>query len=316
MQKTSIFILAFLLLFSGAVVLAQENGTAEALLDEDVLPEDLDITEPNLLPDSPFYFFKNMQRSIQSFFTFDPMKKLELKERFTNQRLIELRKMNKEGKSTEDIQKAAEGYQDELAKLKEAAEKAKEKLGEDGQIDTFLDKLIQHQALHQRILQKLEEQVPEEAFAKIKEARERHLERFSEVMTKLEEDPEKIKEALEENIQKIEGSQFKEFKNVEFLENLQEKVPEKIKEIIEEVKENSVSRLQVRIEGMTAEKLEEFKDYTEKISGEEEGHVKILNNLKNKLEEVPQIQAEIIQQKEKIEEKIRTRVQNMLNKEN
>ena len=59
---------------STLVVFAQEtttgeDTTTEALeevnLDESVTPQDLEVSEPKILPDSPFYFFKNLGRRIR-----------------------------------------------------------------------------------------------------------------------------------------------------------------------------------------------------------------------------------------------------------
>ena len=182
-------------------VLAQETPpeiTEAVNLEEDVKAEDLEIGEPSILPDSPFYFLKNLGRNVREFFAFNPITKAQLKERFANEKLIELKKMVEAGKTPEAIKQATENYQQEIEAIKQTVEKIKEKAKENPQIEKFLDKFTKHQVLHQKLLQKLENQVPPEAFEKIQEAREKHLERFGEVMTKLEDRAEKIIEKLKE----------------------------------------------------------------------------------------------------------------------
>jgi len=61
-------------------------------LDENIKPEDLGVGDPNILPDSPLYAFKNIGRGFQSFFTRDPVKKAELKLKFANEKIIEAKK--------------------------------------------------------------------------------------------------------------------------------------------------------------------------------------------------------------------------------
>jgi len=287
MKNLAIIILSVTFLFSGLAISAQEESnvadTEEVTLDEEVLAEDLGVKEPTLLPDSPFYFLKNWGRTIQSAFTFNPVKKAELRERFANEKLIEVQKMVELGKESEAVQRGIQNYQEEIQTAKEAADKIRERAEENEQVGTFLDKFIQQQTLHQRILQNLEEQVPEEVFEKIKEAREEHLERFGEVMSRLEEDPEQIRERLEKNLQEVKGSEFKEFRNIEILEELEEKVPEEAREAIRGAIDNTLNRLGTTIESITPEAMEKFKTYAETISGDKEKQLEILENLKEKV---------------------------------
>lgn len=206
LNKFAFFLIALILIFGGSSVLAQEDAID---LDENVQSEDLGISEPRILPDSPFYFFKEWSREIQGFFTFNPIAKSKLKERFANEKLIELKKTVEQDKSRERIEKAIKNYRNEIEEAKRATERIREKAEENEEVGKFLDKFIQDSALHQRVLQKLEEQVPPEVFEKIKEAREMHLERFGEVMNKLQENKEQLQERLEKNLQEIQGGELK-----------------------------------------------------------------------------------------------------------
>ncbi len=287
MKNLAIIVLSVTFLFSGLAISAQEESSAadteEVTLDEEVLPEDLGIEEPTLLPDSPFYFLKNWGRAIQSTFTFNPIRKAELKERFANEKLVEVQKMIELGKGNEAVRKGIKNYQEEIRVAKEATEKIRERAEENERVGLFLDKFIQQQTLHQRILQKLEEQVPEEIFENIREAREKHLEKFGEVISNLEKNPEQMKERLEKNLQEVKGSEFKEFKNIEILEKLEEKVPEEAREAIRGAINNTLNRLGTTIESITPEAREKFKTYAETISGDKEKHLEILENLKERV---------------------------------
>jgi hypothetical protein len=202
---------------------------------------------------------------------------------------MEIKKIVEMKKDPEVIKKATENYQEEVEKIKEEADKIKEKAKENPEIDKFLDKYTQQQILHQRLLEKLAEQVPADAFAKIKEAREMHLERFGEVMTKLEDRGEKIEERLEKNTEELRGSQFKNFKNLEILIELEKKVPEEAKEAIRKAQENVAKRLGENLEKMSSEDQEKFKDYIENISGDTEKHLEALENLKSELKPAPEM---------------------------
>ena len=284
-------------------VSAQEASPVEEAvnLDEDIQPEDLGVSEPKLLPDSPFYFLKNWARGIQNVLTFNPIRKAELRMKFANEKLMEVKKIVQKTQDPEKIKKATENYQQEVEKIKNQVEKIKEKAKENPQVESFLDKFIHQQTLHQKLLQKLETQVPPEAFEKIEEAREEHLERFKDVMLKLEDRKEKITEKLDKILEEQKGSQFKEFKNLEVLKNLEEKVPEEAKEAIKQAEENALKRLQGDLEKMSPEDQEKFGEYLEKISGENERHLEIMENLKAKIKEVPET-PKVLELKERLEE--------------
>ena len=301
MSCFKIFLLSFALLFAFGFVIAQEEVIEMVALDEDVQPEDLEVSEPRLLPDSPFYFLKNWGREIRCFFAFNPIAKAELRAKFSNEKLMELKKMVAEKKDPEALKKATENYQQEIEKIKEHVEKIREKARENPRVESSLDKFIHQQTLHLKLLDRLETQVPPAAFEKIKEARERHLERFNDVMLKLEDRKEVITEKLDKILEEQKGSPFKNFKNLEVLKNLEEKIPEEVKEAIRKAQENTLKRLQGDLEKMSPEDQEKFKEYIERISGEKEKHLEILENLKAKIKEAPLTPIRI-ELKERLEE--------------
>lgn len=294
--------LIVVLVLGAGIALAQEEATEAINLDEDIQAQDLGISEPKVLPDSPFYFLKNWARGVQNVLTFNPIKKAELRLKIANEKLMEAKKIIQKTENVELIKKATENYQQETEKIKNQVEKIKEKAKENPEVEKFLDKFVDQQTLHQKLLQKLETQVPARAFEKIQEAREAHLETFQGVMLKLEDRREKITEKLDRILEEQKGSQFKEFKNLEVLKNLEEKVvPEEAKEAIKQAEENAIIRLKSNLEEMSPEAQNKFKEYTEKISGEKEKHLEILENLKAKIKEVSPT-PQTIRLKEKLEE--------------
>ncbi|MFH1820330.1 MAG: DUF5667 domain-containing protein [Candidatus Nealsonbacteria bacterium] len=310
MQTKKILLLSLLALFVLSPVSAQDVSSDEAVSqDEEVSAQDLESIDPTILPDSPFYFFKTWGREIRSLITFDPVKKAELRERFSNEKLLELKKMVEEKRSANAIDSATENYENEVRKVKETVEGIKEKAKDSAEVSKFLDKYIQQQVLHQRILQKLEGQVPEETFERIKEARENHLERFGEVMDKLEERKEELQERLEENLDKVKGSEYKNFKSLEVLLNLEEKVPERAKEAIRGAQENSLKRLQGNLENMSPEGQERFKEYLDKINGEENVQLEILERVKLEIEDNESLKESLIQSRDRLIERARETIQ-------
>jgi len=93
--------------------------------DENVQPQDLGVSKVGILPNSPFYFFKNWWRGLRLGFTFNPVKKLELQERFANEKLFELKKLAEEKQNPKILDKAVDNYQKEMNKVKNRAERLK-----------------------------------------------------------------------------------------------------------------------------------------------------------------------------------------------
>lgn len=323
-KLTKYFIISlaiFSLVLTTSPVLAQDSeeiiisseAQQEVNLDEDVQPADLEVGKPTILPDNPFYFFKNLGRNIRSLFTFDPIAKAELREKFANEKLIELKEMIQRKKSVQAIKRAAENYEGEIERVKRMTERIRENAQENEEVGKFLDKYTQNQALHEKLLLKLESQVPLEALEKIKEAREQHLESFKDVMLKLEE-RDKIPERLENNLEKITGSKFKEFKNIEILDNLKEKLPEDVKVKIEERKEIMLEDLRQKLESLPQEQQEKFKEYVEKISGDKIKQLDILSALEG-TELSDKLKAVIERTKEISVQRIENQYQNIATKE-
>ncbi len=328
LNKKRVFFLSIILLgglMLGGLALAQEDTVIleenqendqiidQAIaLDEDIEAEDLGIGKPIILPDNPFYFLKTWMRNIRQAFAFRNVVKAELTERFANEKLIELKEMVKRQKSVEAIKRAADNYEEEIEKIKDITGKIKEKAQESPEVEKFLDKFVKHQVLHQRILQKLEDQVPAENMEKIREMRENHLEKFGEVMTKLEDRSENLEETLETKMEEIEGSKYKNFKNLEILSELEQVVPEQAKETIRRVQENILMKFKADLEKMTVQDQERFGNYLEKTSGVEENQVRVLESLRMKLKETPEIEQNIIQSRDKALEQVQQRTENEL----
>ena len=319
MNKTAkILITALVLGLSLAIVASAEEAvktSAEATIDENIQAADLGVSEPTVLPDSPFYFLKNLGRTIQDIVTLDPVKKAELKEKIANEKILEAKKLVEKGANPEKVKQAVESYQQDVAKITAIAQTIKEKAETSSSTAKFLDKYIQQQTLHQQILEKLETKVSSTTLKKIQEAREKHLENFAEVMTKLE-NKEKIQQRVENNLEQIKGSDFKAFQNLEVLKNLEEKAPEQAKEALQKAQQTIMNRLQEKLESTTTAQQDKFRDYIEKISGDKEKQMEILQNLKTTVKNATAT-ANMLRLKEKLQQteiKVLQKIENKIEK--
>jgi hypothetical protein len=291
MKTLKILIVSLILIFAlGSIALAQKM--TEVNQDEEVSAQDLGISEPKWLPDHPLYFLKDWGRGIQLFFTFNRAKKAELRLKFANEKLIEAKKLVELKKNPKLIEKTISDFQNEISKISEES-------GEN--LKQFSEKLLHQQILHQKILQRLETQVPPEVYEKIKENREKHLERFAQVMQKVE-SKEKIAERLENELGKIKGSKFKEFKDLEILDEIEEKMPEEVKKKIEEKRVEIEEKFREKLEKLPDEEKEKFKTYLGQVSGNKLEHLKIISNLES--EEISDKLSDVLEKakEEKIDE--------------
>lgn len=284
-----------------------ETIAKEVDLDENITAQDLGIPDQNILPTSPFYFLKNWERNIRLALVLNPVKKAELRLKIADEKLIEAKKLAETNPQL--AEKTLEKYQNEIEKIKENADKIKEKAKDNPDIDKFLDKFADRQLKHQKLLSRLEEKLPANVFEKVAEIKERNLERFGEVMQKLEDRKEEITKRLDKAADNAEGSKYKQFKNLEVLIQLEKKVPAQAKDAIKQAEENALKRLHNDLEQMSPEDREKFKEYINKINGNESIHLKIIQ--KSETEELPEeTRTAITEAKEKVFEKLEKRLKN------
>lgn len=330
LKKSFVFLISLFIFVPSLFALAQEEPIisqettppeleseiqSEIQKEESVLPEDLEVKEPRVLPDSPFYFAKNWWRAIRLVFVFDPLKKAQLRERFANEKLIELQKLAQKTKDAKVLEKAKKNYEKEIEALRRLTERVK-KVKNKPKIESFLDKFIRHQILHQRLLEKIEKQVPPQASEKIREAREKHLERFREVMLKLEE-KKKIPERLEKAITKIRGSRFKEIKALEILKRIEEKIDDpEAKEAVQKARERIIKKIEGKITKLPPQRKMILRGFIEELPGDKEKHLEIIEDLKEQIKENPQLKEELEKTREKLLERIVERKKEILKKRN
>ncbi len=281
MTKKIIIVSLFLLIIASPVF-AQDSATVAET--NEVAVEDLEIKEPGLLPNSPFYFFKEGWRKVRENFTFNEIKKIQLKEKFSAERLIELRKMAEQGVKAEILEKATDNYQREKEQIRKRVMAMEGNANENPEINKFMEKFTRQQVLHQQILEKLENQVPAETMEKIQEQREKHLDHFKDVMLKLEE-KENIPEKLEKTLDDINIGEFGEIKKMELFQKMKEIMPEDVQEKFKEREEQQIEAFKEKLEKLPAEKQEKFQKFIEEIPFQEQRQLQILENVRTRLEE-------------------------------
>lgn len=224
-----IFLVAFFLATTGLVL--AEEGDVVILEGEDVIASDLGVEEPNILPDSRFYFLKEWSRGIGNFFTFNPIKKAERKLTQANEKLIEAKKIAEKTGNENIAVKAMEKYQIAIEKAGAKIEEIKEGNQDNPRFQELVDKFVGDNLTQSRLLNNLRiryENVSDEAREKAEMLRERAEERVGDV---LEVEPEKaaqrldrVLEKTQDGVREINTNQIETLRRVQI--KLQEKLPE------------------------------------------------------------------------------------------
>ena len=252
--------------------LQEEQKPEEVKIDTEIKAEDLGVKEARVLPGSFFYGFKNFFRGARETLTRDPVKKAELQLQHANEKIIEVKQLVEK----DDSEKAAgiaagviKGINKNFANIVRQGENLKKAGAKDpDKVEKFLDKIADQSLKQQVVLQKLQEQVPETAFARIEEARQEHLTRFGEVMTKVAENPKEFAQRLPQIIENRQGSDFKELKAIEILRDLEDKIPEDAKQDLRAAQAVISQKFEQRFVNMSEEtRTEKFQNYVEFMPG-------------------------------------------------
>lgn len=267
--------------------LEEEDRSAELKMDEEIKYEDLNITgDARILPDSFLYSFKNLGRGIDTFFTFDPVKKAEKELDYANKKIMETHQLVEAKGMDESIAKAVEktiiSAEKDLGDIANVAEKLKESRADDApKVEEFLDKIADHTLKQQKVIEKLEEKLPEKNLVKVVEAKEMVLEHFGETMVKSTEKNEDITTRINKAMDAQTGSGLKDLKNLEVLEVIKEKVPEGARVAIEQVQEDRVKVFQEKFKEMPEEdRAEKVDKYLGDMKGNALRQFDVLDNMK------------------------------------
>lgn len=118
-----------------------------------------EVSNPGILPDSPFYFLKDWGRRIRMFFTFDSVKKAELELKFVNEDVLIIRNLCDKGKCAL-AEKLSEKFQERYQKVIQRTKEAKQ---EGKNVEVLVEKLKENHLRQQQVLADVLEKAPEQA---------------------------------------------------------------------------------------------------------------------------------------------------------
>ncbi len=270
------------------------------------------------LPDSKLYLLKEISRKAKMAFTFNSIKKVELQQRFANEKLMEAKKVYEKNKDPEQAKKLLEKYSEEaelISKRIERIEKnSKNQIGVDNLLDNLANHLIKRQKVIQELKEKLEKQLPSQAYEKVEANLNRTIENLGRSIERLEGNRELLKERFVKIAERQEGSEFKNFKNLEILKEIEEKMSSETSEAIKEARKTIKEKFIQDMSKANTETRMNFQNYLDKIEGNSIRHLEIVKEIE--LEEIsPEVRVEIEKAKEKAVEKIEKEMKKMKSKQ-
>ena len=159
-----------------------------------VQAQEVDLPEPGMLPNSPFYFLKSWSESIGTFFTFSDEAKAERMLYLSERRLSEANELSELGE-VELAQETLSRYEEHLNTALEKAQQAREK-GKD--VDDVLSTVYEATLKHQAVLTDVYERVPEQAKEAIGRAMEQSMRGHEEAIEAIE--SQQQRERIMENV--------------------------------------------------------------------------------------------------------------------
>ncbi len=154
-KKFLVILVSFVIIglaFPVSPVWAQEEAEEEAVSIGEV-------SDPGILPDSPFYFVKSWGRAIRLSFAFNSQKKAELALRFANEDALAIKELCDKGKC-ELAEKHCEKFQEQFQRAVQRMERVREE-GKD--VEALIEKLKENHFRQQQVLASVLEKVPEQA---------------------------------------------------------------------------------------------------------------------------------------------------------
>ncbi len=275
------------------------SPSVEAAADAEVAPADLGVEKSRVLPNSPWYGFKRFGRSFRETLTFNPVKKTELRLKHASQELVDAEAVVAEAEDASDLEAASEAmerYGRQVEKIQADAVKIFEKkqAGEDVQpvLKEVLDTQLKHQKVFERfekhVLLKLPEEVQGNILSRIAEVKERAAAAAGGTMVSIEDDPEALKQVMDDVLAGQRGSAFKDIHNLEVLRRLEDHVPEEAREAIRQAEGNALKRFAAKFQELPPEIRDgKFEQYVQSVSGDETRQLEIFDEIKSR-DDVPE----------------------------
>lgn len=272
----------------------EEAPSVEAVLDETVTEADLGLSEPVKAPGA-FHFLKRFGRAVQEATTFDATEKNELRLKNANIDFLEGKKAAEENGDFSFAEKAAERAEKRLGKITESIKN--QKGAGDERSNQLLDSVLDNHIKHQKILGAVEAQAlvsaPEFA-TRLHNVQEKTSEHVGEALIAGEQSADQVTERINRVFSEQQGSEFRELRNLEVLQQIEDHLPEQARFGIERAQDAALNRFSIQIEQSPEENRgETFNKYVRHFGGDKTRHLQMFEQMKQFEGLPPEIQEQM-----------------------
>jgi len=241
-MKKYILIFSAVALLMPFLALAQTDNAAES---NEITLEDLEVSDPGLLPTSNFYFFKEFVRGMRRAVTFNSVSRAELELKILNEKAAELKKVSENNTDSRGLERAVANYKDNAERLKARLEALKE-TSENPNIDKLLDKLADRTLKHEQLFEELK--AKHEALKdKIEDVKENLESTMADAAERLD-TAEKLKERFQKAVENQREENVKEIRAVGFLDQIEERVKDdEVRVKLSEAKDELIEKFDERV---------------------------------------------------------------------
>ncbi len=223
-----LLILFFTFLFFKNLTFAQENNRV------------------GILPTSNFYFLKEWARGIRMFFTFNPVSRVELELKISDEKMTELAVvLEKEPQNEKALEKALANYQKSKEKLAQRLESLKE-TSENPNVDKLLDKIVEQEVRHIDVFDNITQTRKKYDGANVPVIRGSAS--FGARIVGSKDSPEKFAQRIKSAIEKLPERELKNFRAIEIIDRLSENLEPEITSQLIKVREEYFEKLSNEIE--------------------------------------------------------------------
>lgn len=284
-MKNSVFFL--IILISGTVSFFSFCGISFAAdstaVSEINFEEDLGISSPLILPDSRFYFLKELQRVFSRFFAFDQINKAKLELKILNEKAVEMEFFSDDAEKLDSV---FSGYQKTVQRLAKNMALVSDSASSSVKVDVLLDNLISALIIHQKFLDKIGLKYGSQDEPAFLADSRRDLNKILALIPSNLDMSERFRERLK-NFLKIFPERIvltKELRMAELIAGFEEGLSSLVKPEIQKFKEELLIKFQSRVRNKDLEFLK--KRFISELPGDLDLRLKIFDELREKTSDI------------------------------
>ena len=234
----------FALAQAGLPAAAGESVDSAISAEESVSAAELGVENPGILPTNPFYFFKELGRTIQRVLTFNPVNRANLELEIANTKLAEFKKVEEVSADDEAaILDALENYQAAQERLRARLEALKETT-KNPEVERLLSQLAERTVKHEKVFDEVVTRF--EDSKEIKDLAEIMKNKIAESVAAAakNDDPAGLVAKFEQVLLEGKGGELKHVRSLEIIDRIQNEVAGDVREAFEKLRQDLGDRLE------------------------------------------------------------------------